>query len=183
MGLVGLLKTKYIAIDNSTNSTAWSIWQGEDLIDFGEITFKGKDTYERVVSINEALKPLKELCKDINHLYIESSAMVNNRKVVILMALAEGAVISSISHPGMQIHRISALVWQKSIGNKPWTAAQKAQLKKNNPGKTAGWYKTEERRQRKEFTADVVRKALGVEVTTDNQSDSLGLGLHIARTK
>jgi Holliday junction resolvasome RuvABC endonuclease subunit len=183
MALIDLFAKRFISIDNSTNSTSYALWEGSKLIEFGEIVFKGKDTYERLVTIHDALAELREKCVGINDLYIESSAMVNNRKVVILMALAEGAAISAIAHPGMKIHRVSALVWQKAIGNKPWTKAQKDKLKKDNPGKTAGWYKTEERKQRKQYTMDLVEKEFGVKVENDNQSDSLGLGLYIARTK
>jgi Holliday junction resolvasome RuvABC endonuclease subunit len=168
---------RIICIDNSTASTAYVIFNGRELESYGEINFPGKDTYERIVQINDVLESLKKECDSINDLYIEQTTFVQSQKTVILLALAEGAVISSISHPGMKIHRVSPLVWQKYIGNPPLTASEKANIKKSNPGKTVSWLKNEHRRIRKQRTMDYINNKFGISEPSDNICDAFGLGV------
>lgn len=176
MALIDVFNKRTISIDNSTNSTAFAIFKGKKLERCGEIVFPGKDTYERLVNIRIALEPLKKECENITDLYIEQTTFVQSQKTVILLALAEGATIASISHANMQIHRVSPLVWQKYIGNPPLNTIEKAKLKRTNPGKSVSWLKAEQRRTRKQKTIDYVNKRFNLAETNDNISDAIGLG-------
>jgi Holliday junction resolvasome RuvABC endonuclease subunit len=183
MALIDIFNNKIICIDNSTNSTAYAIFNGKMLEGYGEISFPGKDTYERLVQIRTSLEPLRKQCEKIADLYIEQTTFVQSQKTVILLGLAEGAVISSISHPGMRIHRISPLIWQKYIGNPLLTTAEKAEIKRNNLGKSTGWLKNEYRRIRKQKTMDHVNNKFNLAETNDNICDSIGLGCYISETR
>lgn len=183
MGLIDVFNKRIICIDNSTNSTAYAIFNGKKLESYGEIHFPGKDTYERIVQIRDALEPLRKECESINDLYIEQTTFVQSQKTVILLGMAEGAAIASISHPGMRIHRISPLVWQKYIGNPPLTAAEKAAIKKANPDKTASWFKNEQRRIRKQRTVDYINKKFGITEPSDNICDAFGLAVWASENK
>jgi hypothetical protein len=153
------------------------IFNGKDLEDYGEISFAGKDTYERIVKVRDALEPLRKKCTNITDLYIEQTTFVQSQKTVILLGLAEGAAISSISHPNMKIHRVSPLVWQRHIGNPPLTAAEKAIVKKDNPGKSANWIKERCRKIRKQRTIDYIHNKFGISDPSDNICDAFGLGV------
>lgn len=172
-----MFNKRIVCIDNSTNSTAWGIFNGKKLESYGEIAFQGKDTYERIVQIRGTLEPLRKECETINDLYIEQTTFVQSQKTVILLGLAEGAAIASISHPKMRIHRISPLVWQKYIGNPPLTAAEKTKLKKDNPGKSANWFKNEQRKIRKQRTMDYINNRFGIAEPSDNICDAFGLAV------
>lgn len=178
MGILTVFNRRFICIDNSTNSTAYCIFNGSKLEEYGEITFKGKDTYERLMNIPKALEPLRKKCEKINELYIEQTTFVQSQKTVILLGMAEGAVISSIGHPGMSVRRVSPLVWQKFIGNPPLTAKEKAKVKADNPNRAATWLKGEHRKIRKQRTMDIINKKFGLQETSDNIGDAFGLALY-----
>jgi hypothetical protein len=177
VGLIDVFNKRVICIDNSTNSTAYVVFNGKKLETYGEISFPGKDTYERIVKMRQSLEPLKDLCKDISDLYIEQTTFVQSQKTVILLALAEGATIASISNPNMNIHRISPLVWQKYIGNPPLNALEKKQIKEQNLDKTPSWLKNEYRRVRKQITVDYINKRFGIVEPSDNICDAFGLAV------
>jgi Holliday junction resolvasome RuvABC endonuclease subunit len=177
MAISSLVNRRIVCIDNSTNSTAWAIFEGKKLIESGEIHFPGKDTYERLVNVRTCLEPLRKKCANINELYIEQTTFVQSKGTVILLGLAEGAAISAVAHAGMRIHRVSPLVWQNHIGNPPLTASEKAKLKLKNAGKTASWLKGEMRRVRKQRTIDIVNKRFKLKETSDNVCDAIGIGI------
>lgn len=172
-----LTNKRIVCIDNSTSSTAYVIFNGKELETYGELFFEGKDTYERLVKIKDVLEPLRRECSDINDLYIEQTTFVQSQKTVILLALAEGATISSISHSNMNITRVSPLVWQKYIGNPPLTKAEKTVIKNDNPGKSVSWLKNEHRRVRKQRTIDYINKKFGIVELSDNICDAFGLAV------
>jgi Holliday junction resolvasome RuvABC endonuclease subunit len=183
VGLVDVFNKRIVCIDNSTNSTAYVIFKGKKLEKYGEIKFDGKDTYERIVKIRGALEPLREQCKNITDLYIEQTTFVQSQKTVILLGLAEGAAIASISHPEMRIHRVSPLVWQRYIGNPPLTAIEKAAIKKDNPNKSANWLKEQNRKVRKQRTMGYIHEKFGIQDPSDNICDAFGLAVWASETK
>jgi Holliday junction resolvasome RuvABC endonuclease subunit len=183
VGLVDIFNRRIICIDNSTNSTAYAVFNGKKLEKYGEISFDGKDTYERIVKIRDALEPLRKECETIKDLYIEQTTFVQSQKTVILLALAEGATIASISNPKMQIHRVSPLVWQRHIGNPPLTAVEKATIKKANPNKSANWLKEQYRKTRKQRTIDYINNKFGIKEPSDNICDAFGLAVWASETK
>lgn len=183
MGLIDVFNKRIICIDNSTNSTAYVIFNGKKLESYGEINFPGKDTHERIVHIREALEPLRKQCEGINDMYIEQTTFVQSQKTVILLGLAEGAAIASISHPKMRIHRISPLVWQKYIGNPPLTSPEKTAIRQANPDKTPSWLKNEHRRVRKQRTIDYINNKFGIKEPSDNICDAFGLAVWASENK
>lgn len=183
MGLVDVFNKRIVCIDNSTNSTAWVIFKGKKLESYGEIKFSGKDTHERIVKVRDALEPLRKECENITELYIEQTTFVQSQKTVILLGLAEGAAIASISHPQMRIHRVSPLVWQRYIGNPPLSAPEKAKIKKENPDKSANWLKEQGRKVRKQRTIDYIHEKFGIADPSDNICDAFGLAVWATETK
>lgn len=183
MRLAGVFEQTTLAIDNSTQSCAWSLWRGSDLIDFGEVIFKGKNTLERLVNMNEALHDLQTKCQKVDVICIEKTIRVNSQRTAILLGMAAGAVIASIANSSTVVCEVEPSTWQSFIGNKLLTAKEKREIKSNNPGKSLTWLKAEYRRVRKQRTIDFVQQKLGVVVNNDNQSDSIGLGYYKVNQK
>jgi len=183
MGLVDVFNQKVICVDNSTNSCAYAIGEGNKLLEYGEIKFPGKDTYSRLVNIRDCLAELREKCKNINTLYIEQTTFIQSKQTVILLGVAEGATISSIAHPRMSISRPQPIVWQRAIGNPPLSKIELSKLKADNPGKNAAWIKAESRRMRKQRTLNIVNKRFNLELDNDNLGDAVGLLAYIIDNK
>lgn len=183
MGLASIFKQRVLAIDNSTLSCAWALFEGEVLIDHGEVNFVGANTYERLTSMADALTDLKKLCSKVNVICIEKTIYAQSRQTAILLGMASGAVISHLSNVNTKIIEISPITWQSFIGNKLLTTLEKNQIKKNNPGKSVSWLKGEYRRVRKQRTVDFIKNKFGIVVENDNQSDSIGLGYYMVMNK
>jgi hypothetical protein len=105
----------------------------------------------------------------------ESAIYVQNKKTVILLAYAFGAVISALINNGAKIEEVSPLAWQNYIGNKPLTKAEKAAIEKDNPGKSKSWYQNKNREFRKQRTMDWAEAEYGIKVDSDNVSDAIGV--------
>lgn len=178
-----MFSKRIICIDNSTNSCAYAIGHGKSLIEYGEVNFPGKDTYSRLVNIRDSLDEVRKKCIGLTDVYIEQTTYIQSKQTVILLGVAEGATISSISHPGMVVHRPAPIVWQRAIGNPPLTKAEKDKLKADNPGKNAAWLKTESRKMRKQRTLDIVNKRFGLKLDNDNLGDALGLLAYVMDNK
>lgn len=178
MGLIDLFDRTVLSIDNSTQSCAWALWKGKKLVDYGEVEFTGKNTYERLVGMADALKDLKAKCQKVNIICIEKTAFVQSKQTAILMGMAAGAVISHIANANTKILEIPATTWQSYIGNGTLTAKEKRAVKDANPSKNAAWLKNEYRRIRKQRTMDFVKETFGIEVANDNQGDSIALGFY-----
>jgi hypothetical protein len=80
---------------------------------------------------------------------------------------------------GRKVVEIHPITWQSFIGNKNFTKAEKLEIQKKYPGKTANWYKAKGREIRKQKTIDFC-KELGVVVESDNVADACGIGWYAA---
>lgn len=178
MGLAELFEKTVLGIDNSTNSTAYALFKGKQLIDYGEYKFTGKNTFERLVTMAVQLAPLKELAKDVDIICIEKTAMVNNRQTVIFLAMSAGAVIALIGNDKSKVLEIPAMTYQSYIGNKAFTKQEKQDLYLANLGKSISWRKAEMRRIRKQRTMDYVNAKFDIEVENDNISDAIAIATY-----
>ena len=175
MVLASVFEKTVLGIDNSTQSCAWALFKGRKLIDYGEIIFQGKNTFERLVGMEAALAELKEKCKSVDVICIEKTAFVQSKSTAIYLGMAAGAVISHIANANTKVIELAATTWQNGIGNGILTTAEKRAIKVANPGKSAAWLKNAGRLQRKQRTIDFVKKQYGVTVDNDNQSDAIAL--------
>lgn len=171
-----------MGIDASTMSMAFSIMSDQKLLSYGEIFFDGDNVFERAV---DASKKIRQLKKDFQYdmIAIESAIIVNSAVVGIKMAYVFGAIVAELCRDGAPIVEVKPLAWQSYIGNKAWTAAQKAELKKQYPKKSASWLKTEMRRQRKQATIDFFNDKFGTSIESDNVADALGVAYYVSGVK
>jgi len=179
MSLAQIFEKTTLGIDNSTNSTAYALFKGTKLIDYGEFIFPGKNTFQRLVTMGEILQPLKDIASGVDTICIEKTAMINNKQTVIFLAMAAGAAIATVANQQCQILEIPAMTYQSYIGNKAFSRKEKVELKANHPDKSLSWLKEEMRRIRKQRTMDFVNSKFNIDVSSDNISDAIALTAYV----
>lgn len=169
---------RFLSVDPSTNSFAFAEWEGKDLVSYGKINFTGANALEKAcdaaLKVNALIHQL-----DVTHIVIESTIFASSASVAITLGVAQGAMIGAIRLAGVsKIYNVAPLTWQVYIGNKAFTKAEKLQIRKDYPGKSASWYKAFERKIRKQKTMDVVNKTYKLDIDDNDVGDAIGLGIY-----
>jgi hypothetical protein len=182
MNIVQAKKTKRImGVDNSTQSIAYCIFNGKIPETWGEINFAGANTFERLPDIRKQMAIFaKDLEVDI--VGIEKTTRVNSQQTAILLAMAAGVVISFLAEKAKVIE-VSVSTWQSKTSKPSLSKLERVAFKKENPGKTASWYKNQFRIQSKQRTIDWVKNTYGVELTSNNIADAFALSAYLANTE
>jgi len=169
---------RFISMDTSTQSLAFAEFEGEELIQFGQLLFSGKGIYDKVRDIAVKTGGLFEAVA-VENIVIESTFFSMNPKVTTNLAIAQGAILGAASVKGAtSIAGAVPVVWQKSIGNPPLTRAEKLEVKESNPSKSDSWCKAQPRKIRKQRTIDIVNNKFGCNVTSDDVADAIGIGMY-----
>lgn len=184
---IGKLKPKekkinsVLGLDASTNSVAFCLYGKDGPIRWGEIKFKGKNTFER---IGDANRKVRAAFKDFNPdlICFEAAAYVQSKETVILLSYSFGSILGAIMKPGVLVEKIPPITWQHAIGNPPFTKEEKAALAEEFPDKKQPWLKEKMRERRKERTERFVKDTFGIDVPNDNVSDAIAIS-HVAYGK
>lgn len=163
-----------LGVDASTNSFAFCVYDKNGPVKWGEVKFKGSSVFERLAYGQRYITAMKDHLK-ADLVVFESAIYVQNKKTVILLAYAFGAVISALINNGAKIEEVSPLGWQNYIGNKPLTKAEKDTIVKEFPNKSKSWYSNKNREFRKARTMQWAKDEFGIEVDSDNVSDAIGV--------
>ena len=176
MGLEKLNKRvdTILGIDASTNSFAWCLFKNGKPVSWGEVEFSGKNVFERLADGQNKVRELKDELK-ADKVVFESAVYIQNKKTVILLAYAYGALVAVLLDNGSTVEEISPLEWQPAIGNKPLTKSEKEEVKKQHPDKSDAWYKAQYREIRKQRTIKWVDDTYGIVVDSDNVSDAIAI--------
>lgn len=167
---------RFMAIDSSTTSIAFSFWNDGELRKYGIIMFSGNGIYEKVKDASSKCAAVFTYAQ-VEHVVIESTFFGVNPKVTTDLAMAQGAILGAGTVHGVKhMASVTPIQWQNAIGNKALTKAEKEEIKKNNPGKSANWYKAQPRKIRKQRTIDFVNNTYGLSVTDDNVADAIAIG-------
>lgn len=148
---------------------------------WGELEFKGSTVFERLAYAQRNVAAMKDQLK-ADLIVFEGAIYVQNKKTVILLAYAFGAVVSALMSDGADVEEVSPMEWQNYIGNKALTRVEKEDIRARTPGKSKSWYDAENRRVRKGRTTDWAKRVYGIDVSSDNVSDAVGVA-HYARDK
>lgn len=163
-----------LGLDISTNSVAYCLNTKNGIETWGEITFIGPTVFDRIADAQKRLATeLPDMTYDM--ILFESAVYIQNKKTVVQLAYAYGAVIAPLMRPHVRVEEITPLVWQPAIGNKPFTAQEKTELRQQYPAKSKAWYLTKQRQIRKQRTMDWVIEQYGLNVGTDNQADAIAI--------
>ena len=167
------------AIDASTNSLAFAIFdtQQKTLESVGKITFKGKDTYEKVMDAGQKVKLFLDMYGGFEAIVIEHTVFMNSPKTAADLALVQGAILGSAGQSGTKvIGKVSPITWQNFIGNKKISKDEQLFIRSQHPGKSVSWYKTYERNLRKERTIKFININYDRTITDNDVADACGIG-------
>ena len=170
---------KFIAVDTSTNSLAFAIFSSDKLSLVGKILFEGTDIYQKCIDASKKIKTFLDhpSFSNIDSLIIEHTVFMNSPKTAADLALIQGAIIGAAGSSGIKtIGKVSPITWQNYIGNKKLTKDELFLIKKQNPGKSEGWYKGYARGIRKERTIKFININYDKELTDNDVADACGIG-------
>jgi hypothetical protein len=167
------------AIDASTNSLAFAIFNTEEktLESVGKITFKGKNTYEKVMDAGQKAKLFIDMYGGFEAIVIEHTVFMNSPKTAADLALVQGAILGAAGQCGTKIiGKVAPITWQNFIGNKKISKDEKLFIKSQNPGKSESWLKTHERELRKQRTINFININYERSITDNDVADACGIG-------
>lgn len=172
------IKPKNIcAIDASTNSLAFALFENETLGTVGKINFEGNTNYEKVMDACNKTKSFLDYYGGFEAIVIEHTVFMNSPKVAADLALVQGALLGAAGLTGTKIiGTVSPITWQNYIGNKKIDKDEKFAIRSANPGKSESWYKTYERNLRKERTIRFVNMQYDRSITDNDIADACGIG-------
>jgi Holliday junction resolvasome RuvABC endonuclease subunit len=174
--LIGKPK-RILAIDASTSSLAFSLFDSKDLISFGKIKYTGLTTYDKVIDACKKTKAFLDAYQSIDAIVIEHTVFMNSPKTAADLALVQGALLGAAGLSGVSIIKsVAPITWQNYIGNKKLTKEEKLAVRKEYPGKSESWYKTHERNLRKEKTINYINIQYSRVVSDPDVADAIGIG-------
>ena len=165
-----------VAVDASTNTIAFSVFNKTNLLHYVKITFSGKDHYQKAGDACRKLVPLFSKF-DIDAMVIEGTIYANSPKTSMQLALNQGAIVSAAYINGIKnTYPCAPISWQSWIGNKVLNKEEKAKIRKDNPGKSESWYKNHEREFRKNRTIRLVNIEFMTDVDDNDVADAIAIG-------
>lgn len=171
---------RIVAIDASTNSLAFSLFDSGRLVQYGKIRFNGTDAlYKAGDACKKAIPFFKIFNADA--IVLESAIYSNSPKTAMQLSLVQGAIIAAAQVSGIRVVKtITPMQWQNYIGTRLLTAHEKQDIVRKNPDKSKSWYKSKERETRKNKTISSVNKNFRINVSDDDVADAIGLGWYVA---
>ena len=177
LSLINPQPKKIFAIDASTNSLAFAMFEGDNLESFGKINFKGSTTYQKVSDASKKTKAFFDHYGIPEAIVIEHTVFINSPKTAADLALVQGAMLGAMSMSGVKIIKsINPIAWQTFIGNGRLSTPEKQALRSKTPGKSDSWYKTQEREFRKQRTIRFVNTFYDKAISDNDVSDAVGIG-------
>ena len=172
------IKPKSIcAIDASTTSLAFALFNDDVLGTVGKINFEGNTNYEKVMDACNKTKSFLDYYGGFEAIVIEHTVFMNSPKVAADLALVQGALLGAAGLTGTKvIGTVSPITWQNFIGNKKIDKDEKFAIRSANPGKSESWYKTYERNLRKEITIRFINMQYDRSITDNDIADACGIG-------
>ena len=165
------------AIDASTNSLAFAIFDGKELKEVGKIKFEGKDIYEKVGNAARRTLAYFDAVIDAEAIVIEHTVFMNSPKTAADLALVQGALLGAAAMYGITtVGKVSPITWQNYLGNKKLTKEEQILLRSKNPGKSDSWYKSYERQFRKERTMKLIEINYDKVINDNDVADACGIG-------
>jgi Holliday junction resolvasome RuvABC endonuclease subunit len=167
---------RFCAIDASTNSLAFAIFEDTRIVACGKIKFEGISTYDKVMDAAKKTKAFFDKF-DFDTIIIEHTVFMNSPKTAAQLAMVQGALLGAASMSGVKkIGSVSPMTWQNFIGNKKITKEEKHEIQKKNPGKSVSWFKNEERNIRKQRTINFVNINYDKQLEDDDVADACAIG-------
>jgi Holliday junction resolvasome RuvABC endonuclease subunit len=169
--------TKILAIDASTTSLAFSVFDSKELVAFGKIKYSGVTTYDKVIDACRKTRAFFDAYGKVDAIVIEHTVFMNSPKTAADLALVQGALLGAAGLTGVSVIRsVAPITWQNYIGNKKLSKEEKLEIRKENPGRSESWLKTYERNLRKEKTINYINIQYDRLVSDPDVADAIGIG-------
>lgn len=153
-----MIKIKYLALDQSSNVTGFSVWNDSELIEYGKVKFDN-DFIDRIVQLKYWMKDkIEELQEDGDtvEVIIEEIQEQANIQTFKMLAFVQAVLLVQLYELGIKSHLVYASSWKSSCGIK-------------------GKNRAEQKRAAQEY----ILIKYGYKATQD-ESDAICLGEHIA---
>lgn len=174
--LDSVMPDKICAIDASTNTVAFAIFNNKKLDYMGKLNFEGTTVYEKIGDAYAKTKALFDLYK-VDAVVIEHTVFMNSPKTVSDLALIQGGILAAMWSSGVKdIGSVSPITWQNYIGNKRFSKEEKILMRKEYPNKSESWYKAQEREVRKEKTIRFININYDKQISDNDVADACGIG-------
>jgi hypothetical protein len=165
------------AIDASTTSLAFALFNNKKLTTVGKIKFEGNTNYQKVMDACAKTKAFFEYSGGFEAIVIEHTVFMNSPKTAADLALVQGALLGAAGLTGTkQIGTVAPITWQNYLGNKRLTKEEQINIRAKNPGKSDSWYKTYERQIRKERTIKLIEINYDKSLDDNDVADACGIG-------
>ena len=165
------------AIDASTNSMAFAIFNNKALISTGKINFVGKTSYEKVADACKKLHSFFKMYDIVDAIVIEHTVFMNSPKTAADLALVQGAILGAAGIHNIKIAgSVNPVTWQSFIGNKRLTSKEKQDIMSEFPDKSKAWHKSHERELRKQKTIKFVNTYYDKQIDDNDVADACGIG-------
>jgi len=165
------------AIDASTMSLAFALFNAENLELVGKIYFEGSNIYEKVMDAGKKVKAFFDIYGGFEAIVIEHTVFMNSPKTAADLALVQGAILGSAGQSGTKIiGRVSPITWQIFMGNGKISKEEQLLIRSQNPGKSDSYYKAHERMLRKERTIKFININYDRTITDNDVADACGIG-------
>jgi Holliday junction resolvasome RuvABC endonuclease subunit len=165
-----------LAIDASTSSLAFAIFNDKTLVRYGKIKFDGLNAYQKLGDAARKTLPfLKQF--DVDAIVIEHTIFINSPKTASDLALIQGALLGAAKLAGIRTAgSINPITWQSFLGNNKLTSKEKQDLMTEFPGKSKNWYQNKSREIRKQRTIKFVNTYYDKNIQDDDVADAVGIG-------
>jgi hypothetical protein len=165
------------AIDASTTSLAFALFNNKKLTTVGKIKFEGNTNYQKVMDACAKTKAFFEYSGGFEAIVIEHTVFMNSPKTAADLALVQGALLGAAAMYGIKtIGKVSPITWQNYLGNKKMSKEDQALIRSAHPGKSVSWYKTYERNLRKERTIKIINTIYDRSINDNDVADACGIG-------
>jgi hypothetical protein len=165
------------AIDASTTSLAFALFNSKKLTTVGKIKFEGNTNYQKVMDACAKTKAFFEYSGGFEAIVIEHTVFMNSPKTAADLALVQGALLGAAGLTGTkQIGTVAPITWQNYLGNKKLTKEEQIDIRAKNPGKSDSWYKSYERQIRKERTIKLIEINYDKSLDDNDVADACGIG-------
>lgn len=162
------------AIDASTNSLAFSVFEDRELVAFGKIKFVGTTPYDKVVDAGKKIRAFFSKYMSIDAIVIEHTVFMNSPKTAADLALVQGAILGAAGVS--KIRSVAPITWQNFIGNKKPSKEELLAIRAQYPDKSDSWIKTHVRELRKQKTMRFVDVVYDKVITDNDVADAIGIG-------
>ena len=165
------------AIDASTTSLAFALFDNKKLTTVGKIKFEGSTNYKKVMDACAKTKAFFEYSGGFEAIVIEHTVFMNSPKTAADLALVQGALLGAAGLTGTKtIGTVAPITWQNYLGNKRLTKEEQIEIRAKNPGKSDSWYKSYERQIRKDRTIKLIEINYDKIVNDNDVADACGIG-------